>query len=100
MQLLETGMIVTQENKPVSTLPSRIVKELFVYPNPAKDILNIVWNGDIQSIRVLSINGLAIKIEGESIADKQLNIGSWSPGVYILWVESAGEWYPARFIKL
>jgi bacillolysin len=75
-------------------------EEIFVYPNPVSDLLHISYRRDIQAIRLLTANGQQIDISEESIADKQINTVSLAPGLYFLWVESAGEWYPARFIKL
>jgi hypothetical protein len=75
-------------------------EEVFVYPNPVHDVLHISFNGDIQSARLLNINGQVIKVTEESIANKQINTASLAPGLYILWVESAGEWHPARFSKM
>lgn len=75
-------------------------KEIIVYPNPVSDILHISFNGNIQSIRLVTLNGHALKVDEASIVDRQMNIQSLAPGVYVLWVESAGQGYPARFIKL
>ena len=75
-------------------------EELSVYPNPVRDVLHISYSGDIQSIRLLNVNGQQITVSEESIADKQINTESLAPGLYFLWVESAGEWHPARFSKM
>jgi len=75
-------------------------EEVFVYPNPVRDALHISFSGDIQSARLLNVNGQVINVAEESIANKQINTASLAPGLYILWVESAGEWHPARFSKM
>ena len=99
-ELLETGMTVTPVEKTIIDTESQVEKEILVYPNPAKDILHISWIGDIQSIRLMSLNGQVLKVDDGPVEDKQINIESLAPGVYFLRIESGGRWYPARFIKL
>ena len=75
-------------------------EELMVYPNPVSDVLNISFNGDIQSIRLVSVEGKQIKIGEQAASDKQINMYSLSPGMYFLWIESGGEWHQVKFTKM
>jgi hypothetical protein len=75
-------------------------KELLVYPNPAKEMLNISFEGPIQAIRLMSIDGLEIKTAKEALIEKQLDIHHLAPGMYLLWIQSADEWYPVKFNKM
>ncbi|MFZ1679322.1 MAG: GEVED domain-containing protein [Saprospiraceae bacterium] len=77
-----------------------VAKELSVYPNPAKDELNISINADIQSIRVFSLEGKEVKINDASETKRMIDISQLAPGIYLLSVQSDGEWYPTKFSKL
>ena len=76
------------------------IQELEVFPNPVKDFLNISFEGDIQSIRVMSLNGIAVRIDDLLSAKHLLDIAELSPGIYFLSVLSDDKWYQARFIKM
>ena len=99
-ELPPANVNIPQVGLPTGISDSKNVKEVVVYPNPASDVLRIPFSGEIQSIRLLSLNGQVLKIDEGSIVDKQINIESLVPGVYFLWVESAGQWYPTRFIRI
>jgi len=71
-----------------------------VYPNPVSDVLNISFDGDIQSIRMMSIDGQQIKMSEQVVKDKQIDIHHLTTGMYFLWIESADQWYPVKFNKL
>lgn len=73
-------------------------KEIFIYPNPAKDILHFTFSGDIQSIRLINLDGKILKMESIGV-DQQNDIHDLTAGLYFLWIQSEGEWYRARFIK-
>ena len=75
-------------------------QDLMVYPNPVSDILNISFNGDIQSIRLVSLDGRQIKIGEQAAADKQINTQALSPGMYFLWIQSGSEWHQVKFTKM
>jgi hypothetical protein len=74
-------------------------QELHVYPNPVHDVLNIQYGREISSIRMVSMQGRDIDVSEEAIRSKQINIQSLAPGIYILYIQSEGEWYPVRFSK-
>ncbi|MGB4849725.1 MAG: GEVED domain-containing protein [Saprospiraceae bacterium] len=75
-------------------------KVLTVYPNPVKDVLNISFDGTIQSIRIFSLEGKEVRINEMNETGKNLDISRMSPGIYFLSVQSEGEWYLAEFSKM
>lgn len=77
-----------------------IDRDLMVYPNPASDVLNISFNSDIESIRLMSLEGQQIKISDKAAAEKQINIQQLAPGMYFLWIQSGGEWQQVKFTKM
>jgi len=75
-------------------------QDLMVYPNPVSEVLNISFNADIQSIRLMSLDGKQIKIGEQAAADKQINTQALSPGMYFLWIQSGSEWHHIKFTKM
>jgi len=77
-----------------------VVNELLVYPNPGKDVLYISYAAPIQEIRMVTMDGVSIKIPETSVMKKEIDIQDLAPGIYFLWIQSGGEWIPTRFSKL
>jgi hypothetical protein len=74
--------------------------QLYVYPNPVNDVLNISSRGDLQNIRLMSMDGLEIKVPATAISRKQIDIHDLAPGIYFIWIQSGEEWYPLKFSKM
>ena len=93
-------VILELSDAPVDTISSNEIAEPKVYPNPVNDVLHIAFEGDIQSIRLMSIDGIQMKVSEESVKDKQMDIHHLTAGMYFLWIQSADQWYPVKFNKL
>jgi len=102
--LIESNVTIEEVPGPVNfsfqELKNDQEKELTVYPNPVKDILNITFNGEIQSVRIVSLDGRDVKIGETNLSGNMLDISSLSPGIYFISVQSEGEWYPTKFSKM
>jgi hypothetical protein len=102
--LIESNVTIEEVPGPVNfsfqQLNNDQEKELTVYPNPVKDILNIAFNGEIQSVRIVSLDGRDVKIGETNLSGNMLDISSLSPGIYFISVQSEGEWYPTKFSKM
>ena len=73
--------------------------ELTVFPNPASDQLNIQFTGEITSVKVLSMDGVEVYAQRTEADFRAIDISEFAPGLYILMVESNGEWMPQKFVK-
>jgi len=74
---------------------------ILVYPNPAKDILNIEQIKDYNNLIIYDINGRLL-IKEELINNKidyKINIKSLSPGIYFINFISNESIYVKKFIK-
>jgi hypothetical protein len=71
-----------------------------VYPNPAREMLNISFNGEIQSVKVVLLTGKEIRTSETDLSNNMIDISQLAPGIYFLYVQSAGEWYPTKFSKM
>jgi len=103
-QLIEETMSITEvleiPFKPIDQNDVVKLESPVVYPNPANDELNISFQGDIQSIKLMSLSGVAYKVNLQSAEDKRMNVQELAPGMYFLWIQSGDEWYPLKFTKL
>lgn len=67
-----------------------------VYPNPAKDIINISNVSSKAQFEIYSVGG---QLVNQGITDGKVNVSKLTKGVYILTVESNGEKSQTKFIK-
>lgn len=70
-------------------------QQLAIYPNPAKDVLNIKNLADNQEITIYSINGSVI-MKTIASGNAEINISELRPGMYVV---SAGN-LVSKFIKM
>ncbi len=70
-----------------------------LFPNPAKDKLEITSNQIITNLILIDINGRVLKSIAISNNDYSLDISSLSKGVYFLEVESGASKSTKKFIK-
>ncbi|MCT2562830.1 T9SS type A sorting domain-containing protein [Chryseobacterium herbae] len=78
------------------------IKQLKIYPNPTKDILNIDFNGkSFKTLEVYSID--AKKIITLDISSKtaiEINLSQYPSGIYMVnLIDSNGKTYPSKIIK-
>jgi len=74
-------------------------QSLSVYPNPANDVLNISFEGEIQTIQVISTDGSQVPLTETTPGNRKVDISTLRPGLYILMITSANQFHTARFIK-
>lgn len=67
-----------------------------VYPNPAKDIINISNVSSKAQFEIYSVGG---QLVNQGTTDGKVNVSKLTKGVYILSVESNGEKTQTKFIK-
>ncbi|MBO7459791.1 MAG: T9SS type A sorting domain-containing protein [Bacteroidales bacterium] len=70
-------------------------QQLTIYPNPAKDVLNIKNLADNQEVTIYSMNG-AVIMKTIVSGDAEINISELRPGMYVV---SAGN-LVSKFIKM
>lgn len=72
------------------------LKSVSIYPNPAKDVLNIATENPIESIEVRSITGQSIPVE---IKEQQIQLEKLSAGFYLIHIQSGGTIQTIQFTK-
>ncbi|WP_421918755.1 fibronectin type III domain-containing protein [Marinifilum sp.] len=84
---------------PLSDTPP--IEELKLYPNPAKDHVNLFIQGNIQSrVRISSITGKTIKILNLGMENNILDISDLPSGMYFISIEDGEEVVTKKLLKL
>ncbi|MBI9038021.1 MAG: T9SS type A sorting domain-containing protein [Bacteroidales bacterium] len=65
-----------------------IIEELFVYPNPATDILNINSNYKVSNVKVMNYLGQTIDNVNVSGMDVTINTSTYDAGIYFIQIET------------
>ena len=74
-------------------------QEVVVYPNPAEDVLNLDYSGEVQSIRVMSMTGKQMKDVQFFNNNRRIDIGHLPTGMYIVMIEKNGTMIPKKIMK-
>jgi len=76
------------------------LKNIFLYPNPAKDVLNIsTTNEQLSGINVLDATGKIISSIPAGTASAQLDISALSTGIYFVQISTEKSTNTVKFIK-
>jgi len=77
------------------------VENVIVYPNPAKDHIDITLNysGENQQITLMSAKGATIKKMNATSNLTTLDVSGLAPGVYILQIDNGEKQYTKKFVK-
>jgi len=71
-------------------------KSVYLYPNPAKDVLNIVLD-DVRAVEIYDLLGKTILSEVNP--DSRINISSLPQGIYIVKIITENDCHTEKFIK-
>ncbi|HOO24948.1 MAG TPA: T9SS type A sorting domain-containing protein, partial [Paludibacteraceae bacterium] len=74
------------------------LKNIAVYPNPAKDVINVDWNkNETPTITVYALSGVKIT----STKATNINVSNLSEGIYMLKVEGKDKTFttPVAVVK-
>ena len=74
------------ETKPTTGISELSTPSLNVYPQPAKDIINIEMNADLNAYAVYALNGQLIESHQQNIP--QISVAHLEKGIYILELNS------------
>jgi hypothetical protein len=76
------------------------LKDFSVFPNPATNKLNIVFEGNIPKNIIANIyDSKGSLIKSETMTDNEINTTNLAQGLYLLTIESEGKRYSSKFIK-
>lgn len=76
--------------------------QIAVYPNPAKDVLNIKSSGatNINAINVVDLNGRQVISKSfNNVSDAQINVNELSAGMYLINISSENGTTTQKFLK-
>lgn len=76
------------------------MNNLQLYPNPAKDVVNISNSADtIENVTITDMNGRVVKNVTLGVNEGQINVSDLSQGVYILNATSNGKSFTQKIVK-
>ncbi len=67
-----------------------------IYPNPVNDVLNINLNEDIQSIKIISLDGRILITESYK---NSIDVSTLADGIYFVEVSTLGSSYRKKIVK-
>ncbi|MEZ0129179.1 T9SS type A sorting domain-containing protein, partial [Flavobacterium sp. LBUM151] len=70
--------------------------ELGIYPNPVSDILNIKTQEEVLNVTVYDITGKSINTK---VNNNQIDVSSFTKGIYIINIATENASYVQKFIK-
>ncbi len=96
-ELIESGVSIQKLFKPDEGDNEPEAIKLMVYPNPVNKVLHISINGEIQSVRLISLEGTELKVAVNAEEENQIDVHHLASGLYFLMVQSGDKWYPVKF---
>jgi len=97
---VNTTVTIIEEEEDVSVNLEEVRSpELLIFPNPAREVLNIVVEGNVavQQVQVLDVSGKVVL--QSAVLDNTLNVSRLIPGVYFLRLQMGNEVKHHRFVK-
>lgn len=87
-------------NNGVASVNNHLTSAFSIYPNPAKDVINISNVTDaIENVTITDMNGRVVKQVAMGVNEGQINISDLSQGVYILNATSNGKSVTEKIVK-
>jgi len=84
---------------PTVNTASLVLTELNIYPNPAKDVLNIQANGTIERISIIDLVGQNVLTIAPNDHNSACDVSQLPSGVYVVKATINGVTTTAKFIK-
>jgi hypothetical protein len=93
----ENPFSALMKNEGVSAVPDFQTAEILLYPNPAKNFINLTTDTSNKHIRIIDFTGKEILSTNLSGKQNQIDIGLLKPGVYMFMVKDDTEFAVKRF---
>lgn len=78
----------------------KITNQIMIYPNPSNHYITVTAPEKMKKITVSSLDGKTIIIEVFSAASRDMNVGNFADGMYLITVETQnGQFLQSKFIK-
>lgn len=92
----------TFDYSPIETATFAVAGKVTVYPTATRDVLNIISPDDAPAtVRVYSLSGALVRRqEFGATAQWELHLGDLPAGTYLVTVETAGQRYQERVVRL
>ena len=74
-----------------------VVNDITIYPNPAKDVINIVSDEIINKIEILNLLGQNLITSVENSRNIRFNVEAFTPGIYLIKIYTSNNINIKRF---
>jgi hypothetical protein len=71
-----------------NSVPSLTIEEFSLYPNPARDIINLVSGSKINTVRVFDVNGRLVFSQSYNANQVILDVNNFKNGLYIMQIST------------
>jgi hypothetical protein len=84
----------------ISSTIEKDIDKISVYPNPAANRLNLVFEDNMSKNLIANIyDSKGSLVKSETMLDNEINITNLAQGLYLINIESEGKRYSSKFIK-
>jgi len=83
----------------VTNISKNTDTNIFLFPNPANDFINIISNEELKEITILSLDGKLLNYINVNNSDYCINIKDLSCGMYLLNIKTSNQIINFRLIK-
>ena len=98
--VVTTNEVFSTRLEPVANNATLTQSDLNIYPNPARDVLNINTEKAIESVQIVSISGQLMRtVQGDSTFE-EVNISDLQAGMYYILIKADGELITQKFVKM
>lgn len=95
--------IYADESIPVGTVDYTLAEDVFVFPNPTQELLNIVLTGKaltLQSFKLMDVSGRTVTTGVLSGQNNQLDMSLLDKGIYLLSITDGKQTVNKKVIKM
>jgi hypothetical protein len=101
--LPESGQVITKaerDERDERGLSHQQNADVVILPNPTSDNIQIQFEGVIDEIRIISMQGIEMQAVETDVDFREVNLNDMPSGIYILMIRSGNDWIPKKFMKL
>jgi hypothetical protein len=94
-----TSFYVTN-NTSSSTNELTDINRITIFPNPATNKINIVFEGNVPQNLIANIyDSKGSLVKTETLINNEIDINNLAQGLYLLTIQSEGKSYSSKFVK-
>lgn len=89
-----------QEDTDMMSLSTAAQSNVILYPNPAKETVNVSSEQEIQFVKVVSLSGQLMETIQTKDYSEEVDISNFQPGIYYMLIQLDGKMVTQKFVKM